>query len=166
MTHAKTHKQLRKKQNDTQTNLNRSMKIDSKKCLSQAQSVLSHQVALGWKTGVCSVLCKVCNHVFMHIVFCLCSYVCVIACDWVCVYKTAGVLIVASHLPHISTLRSHTCLLSYVHCGFSTSPALPSQPQIRAVYLTTVASSLSNKNTLSLRLCLLSSRVSCFFSQP
>lgn len=72
----------------------------------------------------------------------------------VCVYKTAGVLIVASHLPHISTLSLCTCLLTYVHCGFSTSPAICSQPQIRAVYLTTVASSSAYKHTPSLPLCL------------
>lgn len=73
-------------------------------------------------------------------------------CKWVCVYKTAGRLIVAAHLPHISTLSLCTCLLSYVHCGFSTSPAIRSQPQIRAIYLTTVASSSAYKHTPSLSL--------------
>lgn len=80
-----------------------------------------------------------------------CSYVCRIACDCVCVYMAAGVLIVASHQ---HTQPVYLAALSYVHCGFSTSPAVRSQPQIRAVYLTTVASSSAYKHTPSLPLCL------------
>lgn len=66
------------------------------------------------------------------------SYVGLIAC----VYKTSGVLIFASHLPNISTLSVPCVPVCSLTCtGFSTRPAVHSQPQIRAVYLTTVASS-------------------------
>lgn len=83
-----------------------------------------------------SVLCTVCNHpyVFLRVV-------------WMCVYDSWRVLIKASHLPHNRTLSLCTCLLSYVHCGLSTSPAVRTQPQIRAVYLTTAASSPVYKHT-------------------
>lgn len=80
-----------------------------------------------------------------------CSYACLIACDCLCVYTTAGVLIVAAHQ---HTQPVYLAALSYVHCGFSTSPAVHSQPQIRAVYLTTVASSSAYKHTPSLPRCL------------
>lgn len=64
-----------------------------------------------------------------------------------CVYDSWRVLIKVSHLPHNRTLSLCTCLLSYVHCGLSTSPAVRTQPQIRAVYLTTAASSPVYKHT-------------------
>lgn len=79
-----------------------------------------------------------------------------------CVYDSWRVLIKVSHLPHNRTLSLCTCLLSYVHCGLSTSPAVRTQPQIRAVYLTTAASSPVYKHTqTSLLLCFSLTFFSC-----
>ncbi len=97
---------------------------------------------------MCFVCVSVCMYVWLHVTL--------------HVYKTSGVLIIASHLPHISTLSLCICLLSYVRCGFSTSPVVRSQPQIRAVYPTTVASSSAYKHILFLPLCLFFK--TCFLS--
>lgn len=96
---------------------------------------------------LCSALCKIAMFLYVCFVCGKCSCVCVIPGDWLCVCAYMRQL--CWSLPPISLTPAHPCtwVFFYVHCGFSTCPALHSQPQIRAVYLTAVASSLSYKNT-------------------
>lgn len=89
-------------------NLGRSRKIDS-----------APSVSLGRRKCVCSTLCKVSSYV------CDCMWPRVRAC--MCVCRTAGA---NRCLSSPSSAPWCTCLLSYVHCGFSTRPALRSRPQI------------------------------------
>lgn len=68
----------------------------------------------------------------------------------VTVYEPAGVLIKVSHLLHIATLSLHTCVPSYVRCGFSARPAVRSHESCLSPpggFL------LSIKNILSVPLC-------------
>lgn len=97
--------------------------------------------------NLCSALCKIAIFSYVCFVCGKCSCVCVIPGDWLCVCACMRQL--CWSLPPISLTPAHPCtwVFFYVHCGFSTCPALRSQPQIRAVYLTAVASSLSYKNT-------------------
>lgn len=112
---------------------------------------------------LCSALCKIA--MFSHVCFVCgeCSCVCVIPGDWLCACACMRQL--CWSLPPISLTPAHPCtwVFFYVHCGFSTCPALRSRPQIRAVYLTAVASSISYKNTPVPSLPP-SSCISCFLS--
>lgn len=109
--------------------------------------VLPDYVALRWSIMISAVLFarQPCFHTYVLSVVNVHVYVWfqVTYCVCVCIRQLCW------SLPPISLTSVHpsTWVFFYVHCGFSTCPALRSQPQIRAVYLTAVASSISYKNT-------------------